>query len=106
MSYRPEWFPKEGVLEIVLHVVTFIRGSYSTMPENHTLNVKALRYAVDNWTDYNKGAENKEFDNHVRVMILMALEMESDWQEELTKVIEKLKNTKNPENWTSNDIGK
>ncbi len=78
MSYRPEWFPKENILDIALYVVTFTRSSYSTMPDNHALNVKALKWAKDNWTDYNRGAANKEFDEQVRGLILMALEMEDD----------------------------
>ena len=52
MSYRPEWFPKESVLDITLNVVTYIRGSYDTMTDNHALNVKSLRHVVDNWEDY------------------------------------------------------
>ncbi len=94
MSYRPEWFPTESVLDITLNVVMYVRGSYDAMPDDHALNIKALRYTVDNWTDY-KGLpgspENKEFDNYVKCLILLALEIEEDYQKEKQQFREGLK---------------
>jgi hypothetical protein len=78
MAYRPEWFPKESILEISMNVVGYIRGSYDTMPEDHALNVRALEWTVKNWDyDYNCGRVGDEsFDNTILKLVKIALTME------------------------------
>ena len=86
MAHRPEWFPKENigspcssVLRISVDVVGYIRGSYDCMPEHHALNVKALKWVVENWDYmYDCGREgDMKFDFAVLRIINIALEMEA-----------------------------
>lgn len=95
MSYRPEWFPKKAVLEIVMNVVGYTRGNYSTMTEDHDQNVKALKWVLANWDEEenktNKKYEDREFDEHIRGLIIMALEMEEEYQKEKRRFREGLK---------------
>ena len=83
MAYRPEWFPKcetndAGILGIALNVVCFIRGSYETDIEDHYLNVRALEWVSDNWLPIYSCARDgeQEFDETIRKLINIALEME------------------------------
>lgn len=78
MAYRPEWFPKENILDMARDIVMYVRGSYETLTEDHELSVKALKWVVKNW-DFSyscKIEEDKEFDDSVLKVINVALKME------------------------------
>ena len=87
--YRPEWFPKSNyndcydILPIVQRVVEYIRGSYHCMPEQHDLDVKALKWIKDNWKhSYNSDRAGDElFDRTVFKLIETALTMKDMSQE-------------------------
>jgi len=102
MAYKPEWFPKENVLTIALDVVTYARGSYETMTENHELDVRALEYAVKNWKPDTRRCHLKgedKFDEQVLNLIKTALEIEKDFQK-LKEVMSKLKSKQNDKDFT------
>lgn len=69
--YRPEWFPKDNVLTIALNIHMYVMGSYDTMLEDHELNVRALKYTLDNWEKYKIGSG--PFDSAVKKVIQTAL---------------------------------
>lgn len=62
--YRPEWFPKENVLQLALNLQMHKRGAAELSLEEIDLTIRALRYVLENWED---GRNNigKSFDDCV-----------------------------------------
>ena len=64
--YRPEWFPTEdNILTMALNVHGFMNGSYITSVECHELDMKCLRYVLENWKE---SVHSHEFDEAVKNM--------------------------------------
>ncbi len=86
MTHRPEWFPQistndAGILGIAVNVVGYIRGSYDCMPDSHALDIRALKWVVENWTnDYGdcvwRKEGDREFDETILNLVKIALKME------------------------------